>query len=239
MRPKKSKTVARGQASKGHKILIADHQPLLREKLAEVLAAERDLEVCAVADVREDLVGLAANLEPDLVILEIAGKHGQGVGQVQELCEAHPGLPILVFSMGPCERFAVDAMHAGAIGYVCKSEAADEILEAVRQAIRKGPRLCREMTSQLVTQLSSGFADAQEPVLRKLNTRERQVFDLIGHGLGNRQIAAKLKLTPTAVETCRSTLRRKLDLGAAELQCAAKRWAEKPAEGCCGCSSGC
>jgi DNA-binding NarL/FixJ family response regulator len=237
MRSKKSKTPSRGKVSKRHKILIADHQPLIREKLAEVIAAERDLEVCAVADVREDLTALIANLEPDLVMIEIAGKHGQGVAQIQELCEADPDVAVLVFSMGPCEKTAVEALHAGAIGYICKSESADEILEAVRQSIRKGPRLCRQMTSQLVTALSSGFADAQAPALRKLNARERKVFDLIGHGLDNRQIATQLRLAPAAVESCRSALRRKLDLGAAELHCAAQRWAEKPSKGCSGCCS--
>ena len=227
---KPKKITSRRRATR-QRVLLVESQPIVREKLIELISAEPDLMVCGVTDECNDLVEVVNETKPHLLIIEVAGRHGHRLGQIRAVRQARHDLPILVFSLGPCDTYALRAMHAGATSYLCKNAALDDIRKVIRQTAKGTPSLCHSMTSKLVRQLSSGFADAAQPPVQKLSNREIEVFELIGQGLGTRQIASRLSLRIPTVETYRERLKTKLHLrGAVELQCAAVRWVERRVE---------
>jgi DNA-binding NarL/FixJ family response regulator len=214
-------------ASARRRVLLVESQPIVYEKLTELINDEPDLRVCGVTDGGENIAEIVSELKPDLVIIEVIGKHGNRISQIRQIRTKNQNLPILVFSTGPCETYALRAMHAGATGYLCKNSNLADILKIVRCTLKGEPSLCASMTSQLVRQLSSGFADSSQLPINKLSNREIEVFELLGQGLGTRQVAERLSLTIPTVETYRERLKTKLNLrGASELQCAAVRWVE-------------
>ena len=207
------------------KVYIIDYQPLTRDSLAEMLEAQPDLSVCGISDGHGNLSRAIGSLKPDLVIMEVVTKRGHCLNELHAIRAAHEQLPILIFSSGPCERYALETMRAGASGYICKGEETFVVLRTVRQILRGEPRLCREMTGSLVRRLSSGFADARPLPVSLLTSRELKVFKLIGAGLNPRQIAKQASLNLANVHDCRERLRTKLRLSSfCELQCAAARW---------------
>lgn len=207
------------------KVYIIDYQPLTRDTLAEMLKAQPDLSVCGISDGHENLPRAIGSLRPDLVIMEVVTKRGHCLDELHAIRAAHEQLPILIFSCGPCERYALEAMRAGANGYVCKGEETFVVLRTVRQILRGEPRLCREMTGSLVRRLSSGFADARPLPVSLLSGRELKVFKLIGADLNPRQIAKQTNLKLANIHDCRERLKTKLGLSSfCELQCAATRW---------------
>lgn len=213
------------------RVLLVESQPIVREKLIEIINADPHLTVCGVTDECEDLLQIVNETDPELLIIEVVGRRGHRLDQIRHVRRAKRELPILVFSVGPCQAYALRAMHAGATSYLCKNATLDDIRTVIRQTARGIPSLCDSMTSNLVRELSSGFADAGQPPVQKLSDREVEVFELLGHGLGTRQVAAQLSLKIPTVETYRERLKTKLHLrGAAELQCAAVRWVERRGE---------
>lgn len=209
------------------RILIVDEHPTVRDRLAAIINAERDLVVCGIVDHGQKALPAVKKHKPDLVIMEVVGRRGDRLDQLKAVRAANRHLPILVCSNGPCSSIAVDAMRAGATGYVCKGEAIASMLRTIRTILRGKAWLCHTMTSRLVQEVSLGFADSQPAPVHLLNNRERKVFELLGQGVGTQRIATQLSVTVPTVTTCCDQLRTKLGLrGIRELQCAANRWVE-------------
>lgn len=207
------------------KIYIIDHHPISRCVLAGIINAEPDLTVCGVSDGQGNLPRVIRALKPDLVIIEIAASRGHPLDALRAIRAADERVPTLVFSGAPCETYAVEAMRAGASGYVCKNEGKATILRATRQILRGQPRLCREMTGRLVQQFSLGFADARPLPVALLTARELKVFMLLGQGFTPGQIVQQTKLNLATIRACRQRLKSKLELSSVhELWCAASRW---------------
>ncbi|MCX7826071.1 MAG: response regulator transcription factor [Verrucomicrobiae bacterium] len=202
-----------------------DHQPISRYLLSQIINAEPDLTVCGVSDGLANLPRVIRASNPDLVIIEIAGKSADGLEALRAIREADIRVPVLVFSGGSCEANAIAAMRAGANGYVCKNENKSTLLRAIRLLLRGEERLCREMTARLVKDFSLGFVDARPLPVDLLTAREMNIFKLLARGLNPRQIARRANMDLHAVQSCRQRLKTKLELSSVqELQCAATRW---------------
>lgn len=218
-----------GRIMDQRKIAIVNEHPVVLRGLAQVIGREPDLQVCAeIADPSKALPRLA-EVKPDLVIVELAGREvGRGTELIQSISARMPALPILALSMYQEAFYAGMAFRAGARGYLSASQPIEQIVAAVRQALSSGVYVNEKMAVDLVSRLlghSSAGRDGMPPC--GFTDREFEIFDLIGQGLSMRQIAEKLHRSVKTVEAHREHIKKKLHLQTAgELVRHAIHWVE-------------
>ena len=194
------------------KVLIVDDHPLLRDGLAKVINQQADLAVCGeAADARAGLAA-AAQLRPDVVIADLTMDEGNGLDLIKDLHLRQPGLPVLVLSMHHENLYAERAVRAGARGYVMKREPIDAVLAALRKVLSGQMALSEEIVRRLLDAPGRVRKPAATSPAEVLSDRELEVFRLLGQGSGTRQIAEKLRLATSTVETYRAGIKQKLGL---------------------------
>ena len=206
------------------KVVIVDDHPLFRERLAQLINHEPDMEVTGESDTAEDAIQLIRNRSPDLAIIDITLKGSSGLELIKSIKALSIGVPVLVLSMHEESLYAERALHAGATGYITKHQAADEVLSAIRRVLAGEIYLSEKMTSGFLKSLTSRVKTISRAIDR-LTDRELEVLDLIGSGQTTRQIADKLQLGVATVDTYRARIKEKMNFrNAAELQHFAIRW---------------
>jgi DNA-binding NarL/FixJ family response regulator len=193
------------------RILIADDHVLVRSGLRALLGADADLEVVGEAGDGAETLRLAAELAPDLVLLDVSMPGESGIKTAARLKEAHPELAVLFLTMHEEEGLLHEALRAGAAGYVIKRAEASELLQAIRAAGRGDIYVHPAMTRGLLRQPVSTHHRRGEPA-PELTARELDVLRLLARGNTNRQIAGLLGLSTRTVESHRANLMGKLGL---------------------------
>jgi DNA-binding NarL/FixJ family response regulator len=207
------------------KILVVDDHPMTRLGVTERLRIEPDLAVCADVGSAKEALAAVEKLAPDLVLVDLSMGERSGLELIKDLHALHPHVPVLVFSMHYETLYAERALRAGARGYVMKSEGAEKLISAVRAVLSGNVYLSPVMRDRAVHRFARGPAAVKGDNAAVLSDRELEVFELIGQGLGTRQISERLKLSTSTVETHRSHIKEKLNLGSAtELVRAAVEW---------------
>src|SRR5690242_9087898 len=143
------KETNRGAGPAAVKILIVDDHPVVREGLAMQIATQPDLEVCGEA---EDVSGALALLEsarPDVAIIDISLKNGNGIDLIRRIKDRHDAMPILVWSMYPETLYAERALRAGARGYLHKGRATSQLLDAIRAVLAGKVYVSGELADEL------------------------------------------------------------------------------------------
>jgi DNA-binding NarL/FixJ family response regulator len=194
-----------------NRILVVEDHPLVRAGLRSFVDAEADLMVCGEASTARDAIELARTQNPDLVLVDISLEDGNGIDLIKRLKAKHPALRMLVCSMHDESLFAERALNAGAHGYINKHQAAEEVLDAIREVLAGHVYLSEEMVERVIT----GFAKKKEggsSGIEALTDRELEVFGLIGQGLSTSKIAERLQLSVKTIETHREKIKRKLQL---------------------------
>jgi DNA-binding NarL/FixJ family response regulator len=207
------------------RVLIVDDHPLLRDGLAKVLNQQADLLVCGEAgDARSGLAAVAT-CRPDVVIADLTLEEGNGLDLIRDIRLRNPKLPILVLSMHNEKLYAERAVRAGARGYVMKHEPVGAVVAALRKVLAGHVALSDAIVSRLLGAPERADPSAAGLDVAGLSDRELDVFRLLGQGLGTRQIAAKLRLAISTVETHRAGIKLKLRLqSSTELISAATRF---------------
>jgi DNA-binding NarL/FixJ family response regulator len=197
------------------KVLIVDDHPLLRDGLAKVINQQPDLAVCGEAgDARSGLAAIA-RCRPDVAMVDLTLDEGSGLDLIKDIRARHAQLPVLVLSMHHESLYAERAVRAGAQGYVMKREPVGAVLAALRKVLAGHMALGEAVVSRLIgPKRRKGAPKAGLPT-ELLSDRELEIFRLLGTGLGTRQIAAKLRLAPSTIETHRAGIKQKLGLGGA------------------------
>ncbi|MGH3003061.1 MAG: response regulator [Gaiellaceae bacterium] len=193
------------------RILVADDHEIVRQGLKLVLNAEPDLEVVAEAADGEEAVRQALQDGIDLAILDISMPRKTGLQAAGELGRRRPELRVLILSMYENEQFLFEALKAGASGYVLKSGADDDIVDACRAAMRGQPFLYPSAVSALIRDVVER-ADERGGELEPLTPRELEVLKLIAEGRSSKEIAALLVLSIKTVERHRSNILGKLGM---------------------------
>ena len=207
------------------RVVIVDDHPLFRERLAQLINHEPDMEVTGEADSAEDAIQLIRNRSPDLAIVDITLKGSSGLELIKSIKALSIGVPVLVLSMHEESLYAERALRAGATGYITKHQAADEVLSAIRRVLAGEVYLSEKMTSGFLKSLTSAGVKTISRAIDRLTDRELEVLDLIGCGQTTRQIADKLQLGVATVDTYRARIKEKMNFrNAAELQHFAIRW---------------
>jgi DNA-binding NarL/FixJ family response regulator len=193
------------------RILVADDHEIVRQGLKLVLNAEPDLQV--VAEAADGADAVARGLDPDvqLAILDIAMPRKTGLQATRELSRRRPDLRILILSMYDNEEFLFEALKAGASGYVLKSGADDDIVEACRAAMRGQSFLYPSAVDALIRDFIER-ADERGDSYDPLTPRELEVLKLIAEGHSSKQIAAQLVISTKTVERHRANILYKLGM---------------------------
>lgn len=193
------------------RVVIADDHAVVRQGIRHVLEDIPGLEVLAEGNDGEEALALVAEHEPDLLVLDITMPKMTGLEVTKELRAAGSETPILVLSMHDDPEYVLEAVRAGADGYILKDVSPSELREAV-EAVHSG----REYFAQRVThQLSVALRDEIERErhrsrLEQLTGREREVLVRVANGRTNRQIAEEFGISPRTVETHRERVMAKL-----------------------------
>ena len=195
------------------RVLLADDHAMLREGIRLSLEAMGDMVVVAEADDGASAVQQTTATCPDVVVLDVTMPRLNGLEALRQIKRAHPDLPVLILSMHDNETYVVQALQAGASGYVLKRSAARELASAIR-SVHAGdaylhPGIAKRVITDYVQRLDP--AEAAGP-LSALTAREREVLQLAADGRTVRQIAARLHLSPKTVEHHRAAAMNKLDL---------------------------
>ncbi len=209
-------------ADGSYRILLVDDHPLVREGLAEVLQREPDLCICGEAVDCHGALEAIRVTRPDLAIVDLALRQSSGLELIKDIRACYSRVRVLVVSMQDEMVQAERALRAGACGYITKEEAAASVVQAVRQALRGEVYVSHRVAAHLATRWCGRPGTGTRPILESLTDRELQVFELIGEGFSRQQIAARLHLDVSTVETYRARLKCKLQVKDAVelLQCA-------------------
>ncbi|MGN6131289.1 MAG: response regulator [Nocardioidaceae bacterium] len=194
------------------RVLLADDHPVFRHGLTALLAAVDDLEVVADCATGRDAVRLAAELNPDVVVMDLHMPDVSGVEATRLITGVQPEVGVLVLTMFEDDDSVFAAMRAGARGYLVKGADSPEVLRAITgvaggEAIF-GPSVARRVLGYLTRPLSA----QDEKVFPDLTAREREILDLLAAGLGNAAIATRLSLSPKTVRNNVSSIFVKLQV---------------------------
>lgn len=207
------------------KVLIVDDHPAVREGLAVRISSQPDLEVCGEAEDVAAAMKLIETSRPDVVVVDIQLKTGNGLDLIERIKAHDKSIRILAWSMYPDALYAQRALHAGALGYINKENTTARIVDAIRQVHDGKVYLCEQTADQLPGEAIGGTRHRKVLGTESLSDRELEVFRLISQGLSVSQIAQRLHRSNHTVEAHRQTIKRKLNLKTAtELTRAAMQW---------------
>jgi DNA-binding NarL/FixJ family response regulator len=186
------------------RILVVDDHPIVRQGLVAALEDEADFQVVASAGSAEEALSLAARHRPDLILLDLELPGASGVEAIPGLLAAGPGTRILVFTAYDTDDRVLDAVRAGAGGYLLKGAAVAEIAAAIRTVAGGGTALAPTAAARLANAVRAPRGAGP------LTVREREVLRLIAQGLPGKQIAGTLGITERTVKFHTAALIRKL-----------------------------
>ena len=192
------------------RLVIADDHELIREGVKKIVRHCADLKVVGEAADLKRLIPLIAQVRPDLVVLDVTLPDADGLEGLAALRRHFPSLRVVMLSMHPEERYAVEALRAGALGYVSKGAATAELVEALRKAGQGTPWVGPRVAELLAREAAAPAAPP--PPHHLLTVREGEIVALIGAGLQIKQVAAQLGISVSSVNTYRNRIFRKMGL---------------------------
>ena len=207
------------------KVVIVDDHLLFRERLAQLINYEPDMEVSGEAESTKDAIQLIRNTSPDLSTVDITLKGSSGLEPIKSIKPISIGLWVLVLSMHEESLYAERAIRACASGYITKHHSADKVLVAIRRVLAGEVYLSEKMTSELLKSLTPTEVNTISGSVDRLTDRELEVLDLIGRDRTAREIADTLQVGVATIDTYRVKIKEKINLrNATELQHVAIRW---------------
>ncbi|MBF4634344.1 response regulator transcription factor [Agreia pratensis] len=195
------------------RVVIADDQQLIRAGFTALLASEPDIDVVGQAASGTEAVALVGRLHPDVVLMDIRMPDGDGIWATRQIVAdpQNSATHIVIVTTFELDDYVIDAIRAGASGFLVKDTEPVELIRAVRVAAVGDALLSPGVTRRLLGRVAGGLsALVDTETLAVLTDREREVLALVGHGLTNEEIASKLFLSPLTAKTHVSRIMQKL-----------------------------
>lgn len=194
------------------KVLICDDQDLVREGLKAILSAEPDLQVVGLAGDGTEAVEMTGECTPDVVLMDLKMPVMNGVLATGEIRRRFPDVEVLVLTTYDTDDWIFDAIRSGARGYLLKDAPRQRLVEAIRETVAGRTAVDPVVAGKLFTHVARGTAEPASRVADALNEREKEVLRLLGKGLSNADIAAKIYLSEGTVRNYVSSIFEKLGL---------------------------
>jgi two-component system response regulator NreC len=192
-------------------VLLVDDHRILREGIRSILEGHEDIQVVGEAGDGRQAVSLVGELNPDVVLMDIAMPLLNGLEATRQIKRDHPEVKVLILSVHDEEEYIRQALSAGAMGYLLKYTSTSELLSAIR-TVYQGEAVLSPAITTLVIEDYLRWADIKQASSDKLTPREREVLQLIAEGYTNKEIAEILQISVKTVMAHRSNLMGKLDL---------------------------
>jgi DNA-binding NarL/FixJ family response regulator len=193
------------------RILIADDHQIFREGLRTLLKSRSDIEVIGEAENGRAVVSLAAELAPDVIIMDVAMPDLNGIEATRQISAGRASAKVLALSMHSDSRFVTRMLQAGAQGYLLKDCAFEELTLAIDTIVGEGVYLSPGVTGVVVRDYVQHLGTG-DTALTGLSPREREVLQLVAEGLTTKDIALKLHISVKTVETHRKQIMDKLEI---------------------------
>lgn len=198
---------------KAHRILIVDDHALMRNGLEAMLASEADYEVVGVAADGMTAIRAVADLQPDVVLMDLTMPRTSGMDAIVQIKRQYPQVRIIALTFHKEDKYIHATLEAGADAYVLKDDSRTELFNALANVVTGNNYLSPSIVDKVVAgYLSGGDTSTTKPSWEVLTRREREVIKLIAEGKRTKEIAEYLSLSPKTVEKHRTNLMRKLDL---------------------------
>jgi DNA-binding NarL/FixJ family response regulator len=194
------------------RLVIADDHTIVRRGLRSLFAAQPDFEVVGEAEDGEEAVQVVLETEADLAVLDISMPRKTGLAAARDIAQRRPGTRVLMLSMHDSEQYFFEALKAGAAGYVLKSAADRELVEACRAAMRGESVVFGGAVTALVREYVERVRQGDDPREDPLSPRELEVVKLIAEARTNEQIAQALTISRKTVERHRANILSKLGM---------------------------
>ena len=189
------------------RVLLADDHVLVRQGL-KTLLERQGFQVAGEASDRQEALKLATSLKPGVAVVDISMPILNGLETVREMRKASPKTKAILLTRHDEDQYVTEGLRAGAMGYVLKSQASNDLVHAIHQVCRGGIYLSPSISRTVVEAYLSKTEISPDP----LSSRERQVIQLIGEGKSTREIASLLGISVKTAESHRARLMQKLDI---------------------------
>ena len=193
-------------------VLLAEDHTVVRQGLRALLEAEGDIRVIGEAATGREAVSLARKLNPQVVVMDIAMPHLNGLEATRQIRKCVPSIRILILSAHSEDVYIEQVMAMGAAGYLLKQSSSHVLAHAVREVNQSRTYLCPALLTRKRTPSASGQSKANATSRKPLSSREQEVLQLIAEGQANKQVAAELAISVKTVEKHRQSLMQKLNI---------------------------
>lgn len=195
------------------RLLLVDDHAVVRSGLRMLLSAEADVEIVGEAGTAAEALKLAGLSKPDVILMDIGLPDLSGIEATREIKQRFPAVAVVALTIHEDQEYFFKMLDAGALGYVPKRAAPEELLRAIRAAAVGEVYLYPSLAKLLVTDyLNQEHPAAEKANLDGLTDREREVLTYLAEGTGNEEIAVSLVISPKTVERHRENIMRKLNL---------------------------
>ncbi|HEX5837571.1 MAG TPA: response regulator transcription factor [Anaerolineales bacterium] len=193
-------------------VLLADDHPIVRQGLKHLLEAESNLKVVGEASSGLQAVQLTEKIKPMVLIVDIMMPELNGLEVLKQVKERSPATSCIVLSMQSADVYVVEALKAGALGYVLKETGPSELVQAVQQVIQGQRYLSPRISERLIDVLIETNHKPPSDPYQTLTNREREVLQMAAEGLSSSEIARRLSISPRTAELHRGRMMHKLGL---------------------------
>ncbi len=188
-------------------VLLADDHQIVRQSL-KVLLEKEGLKIVGEASNGQEAVRIAESVHPDVAVLDVSMAVLNGIDAAKEIQKVSPQTKTIFLTVHDEDPYLLDALRVGAKGYVVKTHAAENLVQAIREASRGGVYLSPEVSRAVVQAYQNKTELSSEP----LSPRERQVLQLIAEGKTTKEVAGVLNISVKTAETHRTRIMEKLDI---------------------------
>ena len=191
------------------KDLVAEDHEIVRQGLKTIISEHSDLNIAGEAENGNQVLKILKKTKVDVVLLDFDMPEKNGLDTLIELKALYPKLPVMILSIFPEDHYGTRFLKAGASGYLQKSSATDQLIDAIRKVFNGGKYISSALTDKLVTGLNK---DKEQFLHESLTDREFQVFRLLATGKKLKEMADELCLSINTISTYRSRILQKMDM---------------------------